>query len=172
MSTGGALPWSARVNGGTCKAGPWCDRPGYQGRDGSAGTEGYCDAHAQQVRRGKPLAPIEGAIEALLYRTVPQPDLREGACVGEDAESFANPRSRAQAVKRAGVCATCPVLWECRDWALATLETEGRNDGDPWPVSGIIQGGMWFKAAGGGHKRPPVDLVAIIEGEEVELAAQ
>ena len=149
----------------TCKAGPWCDRrPGPDSED-------YCNTHYQQERRGQELRPIEGTIEALLHRIVPQPDLRAGACAGEDTESFTNPRSQAQAVKRAEVCATCPVLWECRDWALATLETEGRNDGDPWPTSSIVQGGMWFKAAGGGHKRPPVDLIAIIEGEEVELAA-
>lgn len=149
MSVAGTAPWSVRINEDTCLAGPWCDRlPGE--------ALGFCQAHYQQHCRGQELRPVEGSVEALLARVVPQPDLSGAACAGVDTDSFVEVSGAARARSVARICSSCPVLEECRDWAYATHGERGiRAEGDPWPVRGVF-GGVWFKIKGS-----PVDLLQV-----------
>lgn len=52
-----------------------------------------------------------------------------GACLGEDPELFfpvgTSGPARVQILEAKAVCARCPVLAECRQWALATREPYG-----------------------------------------------
>ena len=71
------------------------------------------------------------------YSRLPGPALdrwewqARGACVTEDTELFFHPENergpRREARERAAkaVCARCPVLTQCREWALETREPFG-----------------------------------------------
>ena len=55
----------------------------------------------------------------------------EGACRGLSADLFFNPdfeRGKAKRMREAGakaVCATCPVMAQCLDWAMTVAEPYG-----------------------------------------------
>lgn len=61
-----------------------------------------------------------------------KPDWRErAACRGTDTEAFYLPdrmraaKARAHEAAAKAICADCPVMWQCRDWALRTNEQWG-----------------------------------------------
>ncbi|MBB5937043.1 WhiB family transcriptional regulator [Streptomyces zagrosensis] len=55
---------------------------------------------------------------------------RHAACVDEDPELFfpvgaTSPRTLQQEQEAKAVCARCPIIDMCRDWAVATGQTHG-----------------------------------------------
>lgn len=125
---------------GTPCEGPWCERFCTIGQK-------FCSDHRRQLRDHGELWPIkttESSLSEALKRVIPMPDLSGAACAGMDTASFTQPAHPKRARKVAEICAGCPVLKECRAWALATHEGGDSRTGDPWPIQGVV-GGIWFK---------------------------
>jgi hypothetical protein len=71
----------------------------------------------------------------------PGPWVLEAACAGMDVSAFVNPLNADAAARARAVCADCPVLADCDDYAL-TAHTWGvwggqlRRGGNPQPRAG------------------------------------
>lgn len=76
-------------------------------------------------------AEVSALARMLHYITAqagPMPDLRDGLCVGsENADDWHADQHRSASLRREAreICHACPVLVECRDYALANPNLDG-----------------------------------------------
>lgn len=80
------------------------------------------------MQRHVEVSALARMLHYITSQTGPMPDLRTGACVGSDdadnwhADQHREARLRAEAKS---VCRRCPVIGECRDYALANPSVSG-----------------------------------------------